>query len=191
MPLNKRPQPITTPSSPLETMNTLKLIEPVTPPVTPVRPIYGRSLLSTGSITLSSVKEEGLEDSPSADTLQGARKSSAWEATSPRPNTESYKLHSSTTSGFEYGRGVWSVVHRAYAIASPSSAPPTPPNSPTNAADPLPIVPMAYSQSRLQLVEMRTKSSTTKQESSHTSTHFLVRMSMSSPSMAMMARRTP
>lgn len=134
MPLNKRPQPIGTPSSLLETMNTLKVIEPMTPPATPVRRRYGFSTSSAGSIPLSSVNEEEPQDLPSSEAPQGPGNGTAWQTTVPRPNTHAYKLHSHNTSGSEYGRGVWSIVHRAHAVASPSSAPPTPPNSPPNGA---------------------------------------------------------
>lgn len=135
MPLNKRLQPIATPSSPLETMNALKSIESITPPATPVRPRHGYSTSSAGSISLSSVHEEDPQDSSSTETPQGAENITTWEATIPQATTQSYKLQSHNTSGSEYGRGVWSIVHRAHAVASPSSAPPTPPNSPLNRAD--------------------------------------------------------
>ncbi|KAL8815809.1 MAG: hypothetical protein Q9191_008418 [Dirinaria sp. TL-2023a] len=115
MPLNKRPQPISTPSSPLETMNTLKSIAPMTPPATPVQPRHSSLTSSAGSIPLSSVNEEDPQDSPSTETSQ--------DAGNPH-----------NTSGSEYGRGVWSIVHRAHAVVPPSSAPPTPPNSPPTSA---------------------------------------------------------
>ena len=134
MPLNKRPQAIATPSSPLETMNALKFIEPMTPPATPLRPQYSFSTLSPGSIPLSSVNEEDPQDFPSKETSQSAGNATAWETTIPRPNTHCYRLHSHNSCDSEYGRGVWSIVHRAHAVASPSSAPPTPPNSPPNGA---------------------------------------------------------
>lgn len=136
MPLNKRPLPITTNSSPLDTMHTLQSVAPMTPPSTPIRPQCKRSSTSAGTISLVSLDEEDT-DSPDHDLAEAeegpVQRELTWVETIPRPYAEAYKLEDTSTSRHaEYGRGVWSVVYRAHEVTPTSSALPTPPNSPVS-----------------------------------------------------------
>lgn len=130
LPLNKRPQPIVPNGSPLVSMATLKSVEPMTPPATPVRPSYKRSSLSAGSSTLGSLEEETFSRGNGVSVTEAGTVSRqpSWEATKPRPYRRIYKFDD--TRYAEYGRGVWSVVHRAHEVPVPSSSLPTPPSSP-------------------------------------------------------------
>lgn len=136
MPLNKRPQPITTNSSPLVSVDTLKSVAPMTPPSTPIRPRCKRSSMSLGSISLVNLNEEDAE-SPEHDFAEAkegpVRKELVWVETKPRPYTGAYKTEATNPSKLaEYGRGVWSVVYRAHEVIATSCALPTPPNSPVD-----------------------------------------------------------
>lgn len=134
MPLNKRPNPITTNSSPLDSMATLKAVEPMTPPRTPIRPRYQRSSISAGSITLGRLEEEDTQIHSLTEVNKDVgRPELTWEETIPRPYIKTYKLEDTSPSKHaEYGRGAWSVVFRAHEIDFTPSALPTPPTSPVS-----------------------------------------------------------
>ena len=122
LPINKRPAPVATICSPLDSITTLKSLDPLSPPVTPIRPGNKRSSLSAESIGLGSLKEEVSEAQSKSlpEVEEGVACSEPlWEATTPRLYTSRYKIQDATPSQHaEYGRGVWSVVYRAHEIST-------------------------------------------------------------------------
>lgn len=130
-------------TSPPVTHATLRASQALTPPLTPSRPPHRRASASADALSLSSIS---LDDA--ADRKPRMRKMDlqtpqptgnfqeeelSWEETTPRAPTKNYQLINPTSGYEEYGRGVWSIVYRAFECSEPEVLPPallTPPTSP-------------------------------------------------------------
>ena len=150
-PLNKRPSPLATVTSPPVTPAVSKASQALTPPLTPARPQDGRAPLSADALPFDHMSLDGLTNLNARRikemdlehpqrTVTALQKEPSWEETRPQPPTKTYHLIGSTSSGYEeYGRGVWSIVYRASELSNPEIPPPTlltPPTSPVSTSTP-------------------------------------------------------
>ena len=143
VPLNKRPPPITSASSPPKSLTAFKSTEPPTPPTTPLQRRHKRSSTSAGSISLERVSEEGsavdvlklLPEQGMTELSGSTSEEQSWESTTPRIYTKQYRRQAPDSNGSEeFGRGVWSTVYRAVVFTPHPTAPLTPPTSPSSAS---------------------------------------------------------
>lgn len=144
-PLNKRPTPIHTKSSPcvpvcvpadLDKISSHpKNVDILTPPHTPLKTScandYGPVLEILTQVEGSKTKKE--KDINEVVETSKFQDHPSWSETLPKPYLRKYKLLGSALAGYEeFGRGVWSAVYRAEEVAdfAPVTGLLTPPTSP-------------------------------------------------------------
>lgn len=149
--MNKKPQLVTTSSSPPASLTMSKSSQALTPPSTPLRAVYKRAPASADVLLPSPMGLDKLDaEAELPDVELGKLGVSAalttdktkpqWKDVRPQSYPGRYQLLGAASAGFrEYGRGVWSVVYRAIEIAdkvstnTPLTPPTSPPSSPGQA----------------------------------------------------------
>lgn len=140
---SKRPQLLSFSSSPPAALAMLDSNSALSPPLTPLKAEHNTAGPCADDLRLPKMPQDELgvnselldeeirtlECGVSENQVQKLE----WKNTVPRPYARGYRLLGSAANGYEeYGRGVWSIVYRAYeTVERPSSmAPLTPPTSP-------------------------------------------------------------